>query len=319
MKYYLAPMEGITGYIYRNLYQEFFHNVDKYFTPFVSPNQNHCLQKKELKDIAPEHNEGMVVVPQILTNRADYFTETEKMMKELGYKEVNLNLGCPSGTVAAKGKGSGFLAKKEELDLFLEEIFSHAVTKISVKTRLGRHKHEEFYELIEIFNKYPIEELIIHPRVQKEYYKNKPNLEVFADALRTSKNPVCYNGNIFTAKDYQEFTEKFPQVECIMCGRGVIGNPGLIDEIKEGVFLEKHTLKAFHDKLYNSYQQVLSGDKTVLFKMKEIWYYMIHIFSNHEIYEKKIRKAAKCSEYDRIIAKLFREEEIIKGKGFYFI
>lgn len=312
-------MEGITGYIYRNLYQEIFHNVDKYFTPFVSPNQNHCLQKKELTDIAPENNQGMFVVPQILTNRADYFTETEKMMQKLGYKEVNLNLGCPSGTVVAKGKGAGFLAKKEELDIFLEEIFSHAVTKISIKTRLGRHKHEEFYELIEIFNKYPIEELIIHPRVQKEYYKNKPNLEIFKEALHMSKNPVCYNGNIFTAKDYQEFTEKFPQVKSIMCGRGSIGNPGLIDEMKEGIFLEKDTLKIFHDRLYRAYQQVLFGDKSVLFKMKEVWYYMIHIFSNYETYAKKIRKVEKCSEYNRIIAKLFQEEEIIRGKGFYFI
>lgn len=319
MKYYLAPMEGITGYIYRNLYQEIFHNVDKYFTPFVSPNQNHCLQKKELNDIAPENNQGMFVVPQILTNRADYFTETEKMMQELGYKEVNLNLGCPSGTVVAKGKGSGFLAKKEELDIFLEEIFSHAVTKISIKTRLGRYKHEEFYELIEIFNKYPIEELIIHPRVQKEYYKNKPNLEIFKEALHMSKNPICYNGNIFTAKDYHEFIEKFPQVESIMCGRGSIGNPGLIDEMRAGIFMEKDTLKTFHDKLYRAYQQVLFGDKSVLFKMKEVWYYMIHIFSNYEIYAKKIRKVEKCSEYNRIITKLFQEEEIIRGKGFYFI
>lgn len=319
MKYYLAPMEGITGYIYRNLYHEFFHNVDKYFTPFVSPNQNHCLQKKELKDIAPEHNKGMTVVPQILTNRADYFTETEKMMHELGYEEVNLNLGCPSGTVVAKGKGSGFLAKKEELDIFLEEIFSHAVTKISIKTRLGRYKHEEFYELIEIFNQYPIEELIIHPRVQKEYYKNKPNLEVFADALHTSKNPVCYNGNIFTAKDYDDFIKKFPQVKSIMCGRGIIGNPGLIDEITEGIYIEKNTLKEFHDKLYSVYQQVLFGDKSVLFKMKEMWYYMIHIFTNFEIYEKKLKKVQKCSEYERMITKLFKEEEIVKGKGFYFI
>lgn len=319
MKYYLAPMEGITGYIYRNAYDDFFHNTDKYFTPFVSPNQNYCLQKKELTDIAPENNKGKLVIPQILTNRADYFTETEKMLKELGYEEINLNLGCPSGTVVAKGKGSGFLAKREELNRFLEEIFSHAVTKISIKTRLGKKEPEEFYELIEIFNQYPLEELIIHPRVQKEYYKNKPNLELFQYAMNTSKNPICYNGNIFTAKDYQELLEKFPKIDRVMCGRGSIGNPGLIDEIREGVPLKKQVLKAFHDRVYGDYQMVLSGDKNILFKMKEMWYYMIHIFSNYEIYVKKIRKAEKCLEYEKIISRLFLEEEIVEGKGFYFI
>ena len=253
MKYYLAPMEGITGHVYRNSYEKFFHNIDKYFTPFIVPTSSKSFKTKELRDVLPENNKGMNIVPQILTNDSEGFINTAIKLQQLGYNEVNLNLGCPSGTVVSKGRGSGFLAKREELDIFLEDIYKKDDIKISIKTRIGKDSPEEFYELIKIFNKYPIEELIIHPRTRQDFYGNKPNLEVFKDAINLSTNPICYNGDIFTSDDYKNFTKSFPEVNELMLGRGVLANPGLISEINNNTVLDKEVLKEFHDDILFNY------------------------------------------------------------------
>lgn len=311
MNFYFAPLEGITGYIYRNAFNTFFDNIDKYFAPFIVANQGDNFKSREINDILPENNEGVVLVPQLLTNNAKDFVHTSRKIKQLGYDVINLNLGCPSGTVVSKNRGSGFLAKQEALDTFLEEIFTESVTNISVKTRIGKDDPEEFYELIEIFNKYPMEELIIHPRIQKDFYKNKPNLDVFKDALSLSKNKVCYNGDITSVNDYNKFTADFPDVDSIMIGRGLIANPGLINDIMGQVKIDKNLLKNFHDKIYEDYKKVLYGERNVLFKMKEIWFYMIPLFTDNSKYAKKIKKAERFHDYEEAVNSLFKEQEII--------
>lgn len=317
MKFYCAPLEGLTGYIYRNAHATFFKPADKYFTPFIATTKHGKLTSREFNDILPEHNQGLVVVPQILSNQSEDFMTTVRQLKAFGYDEVNLNLGCPSGTVVSKNKGSGFLAEKEALDQFLDEIFSRAITKISIKTRIGKEKAEEFDELIKIFNKYPLEELIIHPRVQKDYYRNTPNWETFSKGWELSRNPVVYNGDIFTRQGYDTFCKRFPEVETMMLGRGLIAHPGLIGELGDGVALDKALLKAFHDQIYIDYQGVLSGERNVLFKMKEMWFYMIHMFSNTDKYAKKIKKAQRLSDYEEAVSSLFMEQEIVKGAGLF--
>lgn len=316
MKFYFAPMEGVTGYLYRNAHHSLFEGVDKYFTPFISPNQNKSFKTREMNDIQPDNNKGVPVVPQILTNNADDFIVTCKKMMDLGYEEINLNLGCPSGTVVAKKKGSGFLYETDDLDRFLEKIFDADLAKISIKTRIGKYEPDEFEEILRIYNQYPIEELTIHPRVQKDYYKNKPHLDVFRYAVEHSKIKLCYNGDIFTKQDYDEFVKAFPTIDSIMIGRGLLANPGLIYEIKEGKTLDKNTVRALHDTVYASYQIELSGDKNLLFKMKEFWCYLHCVFTNNEKYWKKIRKAQKLRDYNEIVDKLFHEESIVPGAGF---
>lgn len=316
MKYYFAPMEGLTSYIFRNAHSTYFHNIEKYFSPFIVANQGGNFKSRDLNDILPENNTRQILIPQLLTNNAKDFIQTSERIKALGYNEINLNLGCPSGTVVSKNKGSGFLAKKEELDLFLDEIFTRSVTKISIKTRLGKDNPEEFYELIEIFNKYRMEELIIHPRIQKDFYKNKPNLKIFKEALSLSKNPVCYNGNIFTVHDYKEFVGEYADVDKIMLGRGLLANPGLVDDIIYDTKLDKNRLKDFHDTIYEDYKSVLYGEHNVLHKMKELWFYLISVFSDHEKYAKKIKKAQRLRDYDEAVSSLFREQEIIDNKGY---
>lgn len=310
MKFYFAPLEGVTGYKYRNAYETFFGQIDKYFTPFISPTGNKKFTSRELNDILPQHNKGMNVIPQILTNNAEYFIQTVEELKKFGYDEVNLNLGCPSGTVVAKGRGSGFLAHREELDNFLEEIFSKVSVKISIKTRIGKDSPDEFYEIIKIFNKYPLEELIIHPRIQTDFYNNKPNMKVFKDAFESSKNHVCYNGDIFNVQAYRELTEAFPSLKSVMLGRGLIANPVLIGEIKGNRHIDKQLLKAFHDEVYAGYKEILCGDRNVLFKMKEFWFYMIRVFREHDKFAKRIRKVDKLQDYEITILRLFQELEI---------
>lgn len=308
MKIYFAPLEGITGYVYRNAFHRYYAGIDKYFIPFLSPDQNRALNPREIRDILPEHNQGMHAVPQILTNRAEYFLKAaEELEEKYGYKEVNLNLGCPSRTVVSKGKGAGFLAKPEELDIFFREVFENIRIKVSVKTRAGIESPEEFRCLMEIFNKYPIYELIIHPRVQKDYYNNTPDPAVFAEAVRESKIPLCYNGDIFTPKDMRCLKRKFPETDRIMLGRGLLMNPALAEEIKaenEDAVPDMKKLKAFHDRLYNDYRQVMSGDKNVLFKMKEFWAYAESMFPEDKKLLKKIKKAVRLCDYEQAVREL---------------
>lgn len=310
MRFYFAPLEGITGYIYRNAHNACFSKTDKYFSPFITTNQDAAFKNRDINDILPENNKGQVLIPQLLTNSARGFMVAAEKIKYLGYEEINLNLGCPSGTVVAKYKGSGFLALKKELDEFLDEIFSNPVMKISIKTRIGKDQPEEFYELMQIYNKYPLEELIIHPRVQKDFYKNKPNKEVFREALDSSKNPVCYNGDIFTLSDYLEFVQEFPEVETIMLGRGLLTNPGLIELIKDKKQPDKEKVREFHNRIYVDYQKILSGERNVLFKMKEIWIYMAALFTEHEKYLKRIKKSQGLKDYEEAVSRLFLEQDI---------
>ncbi len=307
MNLYFAPLEGLTGYVYRNAFQKYFPGIDKYFSPFIVANQQEGLKTRDMRDILPEHNKGITLVPQLLTNQARDFIHTSETIKRLGYEEINLNLGCPSGTVVSKNKGSGFLAKREQLDAFLEEVFEASVTRISIKTRIGKEEPDEFYELIEIFNKYPVTELIIHPRLRKDYYKNTPNMAVFEDAVRLSKNPLCYNGDIVTEAGYRQLVESYPGLKAVMIGRGLLANPGLLSEITGSGAPKRSRMKAFHDEIYQGYRSIISGDRNVLFKMKEFWTYFIQLFPDSDKLGKRIKKAEKLFEYDLAVSELFLE------------
>lgn len=312
MQYYLAPLEGVTTYVYRNAYHKFFRPMDKYFTPFIVPQKNKKFSVHELRELSLENNKGLFVVPQLLSNHAEEFITIAREIKAFGYQEINLNLGCPSNTVVAKKKGSGFLAFPEELDRFLDEIYSKLDMDISVKTRIGKTESDEFYELIELYNKYPMKELIIHPRVQTDFYRGTVNLDVFKDAVRLSKNPICYNGDIFTKKDYNAFTNTFPEISAMMCGRGVITNPGLIDQVDLGKSMDKECFRAFHDAVYLEYQRISSMERHVLFKMKELWYYMARLFANTEDYIIMIKKSEELSDYEKAVDVLIRNCDIVQ-------
>ena len=309
MNLYFAPLEGIGGYIYRNAQADYFEKADKYYSPFLAPNQNRSISPKEYKDIAPEHNEDIMLVPQIMANNAEIFLKAAQELEQLGYKEINLNLGCPSRTVVTKYRGAGFLAKPDALEQFLEEVYSKLNIRLSLKTRVGMEDEEEFEHLLDIYNKFPVSELIIHPRVQTDYYKNTPRMESFLNALEKSKNPVVYNGDIFNKEKYQQVMKQM-DVSGVMLGRGVLANPALFGEIRGTEKLSKERLWEFHERLLADYTQEMSGERNVLFKMKELWFYLAWSFTNTEKYEKKIRKAQHLSDYRLVVKQLFFEQEL---------
>lgn len=308
VKYYMAPLESVTTWIYRQAHAKIYGRLDKYFIPFLEPHEKRDFKTRELQEILPEHNENIYAVPQILTNRSEGFIKLAKVLKDWGYEEINLNLGCPSKTVVTKGKGSGFLAKPEELERFLTEIFDSlsGEVKISVKTRIGKEDPEEFPALLELFNKYPMEELIIHPRVQKDGYGNVPRLELYELAEKQSVNPLCYNGDLYTREQIRNFAERFPGTERLMFGRGFLRDPGLLyNEGKDSKDIFEKFWE-FHDLVYEGYQERNMGDRNVLFKMKELWSYQVYQFSEPERLFKTFKKVQDCNEYEQMIRNLRR-------------
>lgn len=319
MKFYLAPMEGLTGFVFRNAYQKHFGDIDTYFTPFIN---NKKMNYKEIKDILPEHNKGMHVVPQILTNRAEDFLAIAKELGNYGYESVNLNLGCPSGTVVTKHRGAGFLAVPEELDHFLEEIFADCPLRISVKTRIGINDAGEWERILSIYEKYPMEDLIIHPRVQKDFYNNTPDMDAFLYAVENSRHTLCYNGDICSVDDYKAWIQKMEgkdreqgsgstaqHTEHMMLGRGILKNPGLVGELMGHAPITKDQFHAFHDDVLKGYLDVMSGERNTLFRMKELWFYFAKYFTEPEKYVKQIKKTQRVAEYRVIVDNLFREQE----------
>lgn len=312
MKIYFAPLEGITGYIQRQTFATHFGCVDKYFIPFIQPKQHGHFTSREKKDMAPENNAGLTAVPQLLTNSVHDFLLTIEKLRELGYTEVNLNLGCPSRTVVSKGRGSGQLADTAALDRFLSEIFENAQVDISIKTRIGLVDPSEFETILPIFQKYPLKELIVHPRVQKEMYKGTPHKEIFAAAKAAKEFPVCYNGDIVCKTDYEQLIQQFPELDCIMIGRGLLKNPALAREIQGGSPLTKEEVRHYHDELYARYQKVMFGDRNLLFKMKEFWEFQICSFEDTIKAAKKIRKAQRAYQYEEAVNELFEKCELIQ-------
>ena len=307
MKIYAAPLEGVTTYIFRKAYNEIYGSVDKYFAPFVSPAENCPMTPREKKDIAPENNEGINLVPQILTCRSDHFIDAAKALHSMGYSEINLNLGCPSGTVCAKGKGAAFLQETDALQEFLNDIYSYSEAenmKISIKTRLGYTDPEEFHDLVEIFNSFPVSELIVHPRIRTDFYKGEPRKEYFAYALEHAKSPLVYNGNIYSAEDYEELVSTFSSsLDPIMAGRGLISDPSLPDKLKGTTSETDFTkFRKLHDTLYHEYQKFLAPDINVLHKMRELWTYWQVLFDGKERDIKRLMKAKKYTEYEASVS-----------------
>ena len=313
MKIYFAPLEGITTHIFRNAYNGIYGNIDKYFSPFISPSDKCPMTPKERKDVLPENNTGLYLVPQILACRSEFFIEAAKELHAMGYTELNLNLGCPSGTVCAKSKGAGFLKDTMALQDFLDDIYSYAASdgiKISIKTRIGYNNPDEFYELIDIFNGFPISELIVHPRIRADLYKGEPRKEYFAYALEHSKCPLVYNGNIFTCKDYDELNNLFGStLDPVMAGRGLLADPSLAGKLKGSVTETDFVkLKRLHDTLYHEYQKIMSPDINVLYKMRELWTYWQTLFEGREREVKRLLKAKRYAEYEDIVYSVFLTE-----------
>jgi tRNA-dihydrouridine synthase len=301
MQYYFAPLEGLTDSIFRRLHHKYFPGLDRYYTPFLSPTVHRTLTPKEAKEIPPADSIGFPVIPQLLTKCADDFIWMAQQCRELGYTQVNLNLGCPSGTVTAKGKGSGMLRDPEALDCFLDQIFRVQPLDISVKTRIGFDSPEEFPWLLKIFNRYPIKELIIHPRVRSAFYQGDVHMDAFAYAAKNCVIPLCYNGDLSSLLQINQFSEAFPQIGAVMLGRGLIRDPGMLTP--GGTTAE--ALEAFYGELLEEYLVAFGGSRNAMFRLKEHWGMLIHRFDGNDKLAKRLRKTTDLAEYRAITAEIF--------------
>lgn len=306
MRLDFAPMEGLTTSLFRQLHHEYFPGVDRYYIPFISPTKEHKFTAKDLREIAPEHNEGIHAVPQLLSKVADDVIWAVWKLQQMGYQEVNLNLGCPSGTVTAKKKGSGMLGDVQALDQFLDGIFSGVSCPISVKTRLGVEHPEEFDQILEIYNRYPIQELIIHPRVRKDFYAHPIRTEDFEKALAMSKNPVCFNGGILTAADFHACAQRYEKILSIMIGQGLIGDPFLAGKIRGVTSGDKETLREFHERLFCGYTERFGDRNNAMRRMKEFWFYLIRSFDGSDDLRKDLLKTRDIDSYNQIVSAIFR-------------
>ncbi|MDY2777050.1 MAG: tRNA-dihydrouridine synthase family protein [Collinsella sp.] len=304
----LAPMEGLTGHVFRRVHAECFGRLDRYYTPFLAPpHPGSAFGGRAAKEIDPENNRGLVVIPQLLTKNVEEFIWAARLLADMGYTEVNLNVGCPSGTVVAKGRGSGFLRDLEGLDAFLEKACSMSPIPVSVKTRIGIADDAEYEDILATYCRHPLAELIVHPRVQKDRYQGSPRWEPYGRSLTDSSFPVAYNGDIFGAADMDRLIEAFPATRHVMLGRGILANPALARMLSGGAPATMDEFKRFHDNLFDAYLDEMGGN--AVFRMKEWWFYAKCFFADPLSVHRVVRKARKIDECLCAVGRVFRDEE----------
>ena len=299
MNYYFAPMEGLTDSVYRREHHRFFGGVDRYYMPFFSPTVHRALTNREIRELPKADRVPFTAVPQVLTKCAEDFLWAAEVIRDLGYGEINLNIGCPSGTVVSKGKGSGMLRDLTELAKFFDHIFSASPLPISVKTRIGLETPEEFPAILELYNRYPIQELTIHPRVRKQFYDGQVHREWVAYAIEHSRNSLCFNGDIRTYADIDALQAQYSGLNAVMIGRGLIADPGMLSG-----GTDTDTLEAFLNALMDDYETEFASCRNALFRMKENWSYLHDRFEDSDKLWKKMRKTTDAAEFRRLSAEL---------------
>ena len=316
MIYSLAPMEGITGYVFRRVHAECFGALDRYYTPFVPPPRvGSTFGGKNFKEIDPANNEGLSVVPQLLTKNADEFVWAAQLLAEMGYTEVNLNLGCPSGTVVAKGRGSGLLRDPDALEAFLRDICERSPLPVSVKTRLGLEDDAEYARILAVYCRLPLAELIVHPRVQKDRYQGSPRWEPYGATLAAAPFPVAYNGDVFDTADRDELLAAFPATRHVMLGRGLLANPALARMMAGGPPATRGELERFYDALFHAYEEVIGGN--AVFRMKEWWFYAKCAFADPLAVHRAVRKVRRAGEYEDAVRTIFSGMELAEEARFH--
>lgn len=309
---YLAPLQGMTDRIYRNLFPVYFKGVDLAVAPFVPSVKKLKVETKHLRELDPAGNTGLPTIPQIMSARPDDFAALANRLYEMGYKTVNWNLGCPYPMVVRKGRGAGMLCYPDRVASFLETVMPALKPALSIKLRLGLTYADEVMELIPIFNRFALDELIIHPRTAGQMYEGDVNLDLFEQCLRESGHRVVYNGDIDSHEKWEELAKRFARVDRWMIGRGLLANPFLAEEIKCGVQKPRRekipVMKAFHDHLFAEYSRLLFGPAHITNKMKEVWTYMSGFFENGHSVKKRIWKTHHPDQYRDVVNRIFDEE-----------
>ncbi|MFA9389452.1 MAG: tRNA dihydrouridine synthase [Prolixibacteraceae bacterium] len=303
-----SPLQGFTDFRFRNAFHTFFGGIDTFYAPYIRLDGQKEMKSSTLRDILPKNNPNLVLIPQIMTNDADDFLLVAKRVQELGYHELNWNLGCPYPMVTKRGMGSGLLNQPEKIAQVLTKVHGESNIKVSVKMRLGYDDPTEIFKVLPVLNHFPLQNIAIHPRIGKQLYKGEVNLEAFAQCLQMTQHTVCYNGDITSVESFQEMAVRFPTISHWMIGRGLIADPFLPSMIKSKQLTYPvnriELFRKFHDTLFDNYQQAYSGSSHLLMKMVSFWEYFTTSFPNSPKGYKKLKKAKNIMAYEEAVREI---------------
>lgn len=319
----LGPFQGITDAPFRNVFKRHFGGIDKFYTPFFTGiHKEENAKNLQGEEIDPKCNDVETLTPQILSTDAEEILRFAKQCKQLGYKEINLNMGCPFPRVANKKRGCGLLPYPDLVEAMLERVFEEIDVKFSVKCRLGYFSPDEIEAIIPIFNKFPLSELIIHPRIGKQLYKGEADVERFKALIPYINALLVYNGDIFSVDSFERIygilnggpsTSSGAEVNQFMLGRGILTNPFLAEEIKASVIASKAKQSRLHEYVIDLYEDRLQhagGSPKVLGRMKELWSYLMNSFEEPQAVWRKIKKINALNEYEEAVETVFKEIKI---------
>ncbi len=305
-----SPLQGFTDFRFRNAFQHFFGGIDTFYSPYIKLNGKLVIKGSYERDILPENNTTLEVIPQIITNDAEEFLFVANYVQQLGYKELNWNLGCPYPMVAKCGMGSGLISNTSQIEHILKRVHSETDIIVSMKMRMGYENASEILDVFPILEQYPIKNIAIHARIGKQLYKGGVDLDSFQKCLDTSKQKIYYNGDITSVEKFRMMQERFPSIDHWMIGRGLIADPFLPAMIKNNTTdYPKNRLEifeAFHETIYRDYDAYLSGPTPIRMKMLGFWEYFSESFSNPQKTFKKIKKAGNSKNYEAAVKEIFK-------------
>ncbi len=308
-----SPLQGFTDFRFRNAQNKLFGGIDTFYSPYIRLNGKMVIKPSYERDLILENNLDLEVIPQVITNDADEFLFVAKYVRELGYKELNWNLGCPYPMVTKSGMGSGLISNPEKINNILHRAHTESDILVSMKMRLGYDTCEEILDVLPILDTYPLKNIAIHARIGKQLYKGGVNLDAFQQCINNTKHKLYYNGDITSVAKFQEMQQRFPTIDHWMIGRGLISDPFLPTMIKNNTMeypADKMELfSTFHDILYAIYSESLSGSTHILLKMYHLWEYFSVTFSNPHKVLKKIKKAQSIRNYEAAVAEIFKNEK----------
>ncbi|WP_282074224.1 tRNA dihydrouridine synthase [Maribacter aquivivus] len=307
-----SPLQGFTDFRFRNAFHKYFGGIDTFYAPYIRLNGKMVIKNSYQKDLQPENNTTLEVIPQIMTGDADEFLFVIKYIQSLGYKELNWNLGCPYPMVTKQGMGSGLICNPEKIDHILKRAHEETDVVVSMKMRMGYENAEEILDVFPILDKYPLRNIAIHARIGKQLYKGGVDLDAFQKCAESTKHTLYYNGDITTVAKFQEMKERFPSIDHFMMGRGLIADPFLPSMIKNNTTkYPKDRWKIFsefHDTIYRQYDEALSGPTPIKMKMRGFWEYFALATSNPHKAFKKIKKANNPKGYQQAVREILNNE-----------
>lgn len=305
MEIHFAPLQGYTDSIFRKLHAEIFGGVDKYYTPFIRVERGD-FRKKDIREL-PDETE-LCTIPQIIAStKPEDIEKMVAMLEEKGYKEVNINMGCPFPMIAKHGMGSGLLADKEAVKAMIKVLEAHPSMQFSLKTRLGYDDENQIFEMTDIINNFPFTEVTMHPRIAKDQYSGDINHPKFAEFAKVCKHPLIYNGDVTTLDDINKISTVYPTLKGIMIGRGLLMNPALASEYKNGVIMsdkeKKDKSKQLIKKLFTQCEELMNGEEQSVAHVKTYFEYLLPDIEKRN--RKKVLKANKAEKLRGAIAEFF--------------